>query len=101
MINTQRMTMLLVNLSRLLLSLVLLLSGFVKAVDPVGLSYKLQEYFAAFGIDNIGDGWFLLGASLLSAVEFITGVLLLMGVYVRGVTLLTFLFFLLFTPLTL
>lgn len=101
LINTQRLTMLLVNLSRLLLSLVLLLSGFVKAVDPVGLSYKLQEYFAAFGIDNIGDGWLLLGASLLSAVEFITGVLLLMGVYVRGVTLLTFLFFLLFTPLTL
>lgn len=101
LINTRALTALFVNISRLLLSLVLLFSGFVKAVDPVGLSYKLQEYFVAFGVGDIGDGWFLLGALLLSAAEFAVGVLLLMGVYNRGVTLLTFLFFLFFTPLTL
>ncbi len=101
LINTRALTALFVNISRLLLSLVLLFSGFVKAVDPVGLSYKLQEYLVAFGVGDIGDGWFLLGALLLSAAEFVVGVLLLMGVYNRGVTLLTFLFFLFFTPLTL
>ena len=34
----------LTNISRVLLALVLVLSGFVKAVDPKGTMYKLQEY---------------------------------------------------------
>lgn len=101
LIKTRALTALLVNLSRLLLAAVLLVSGFVKAVDPLGLSYKLQEYFAAFGLDSISDGWFQLAAVLLSAGEFVMGMLLLAGVYKRVSTLLVFLFFLFFTPLTL
>lgn len=101
LINKRALTAWLVNVSRLLLALVLLLSGFVKAVDPMGFSYKLQEYFSAFGADAMSEGWSLLCALLLSAVEFITGVLLMMGVYNRGVTMLAFLFFIFFTPLTL
>lgn len=101
LINKRVLIAWLVNVSRLLLALVLLLSGFVKAVDPMGFSYKLQEYFSAFGVDVMNEGWFLLAALLLSAVEFIMGVLLMMGVYNRGVTMLAFLFFIFFTPLTL
>lgn len=101
LIKTRALTALLVNLSRLLLAAVLLVSGFVKAVDPLGLSYKLQEYFAAFGFDVISDGWFQFAAVLLSAAEFVMGLLLLTGVYSRASTLLVFLFFLFFTPLTL
>lgn len=93
-------TALLVNISRLLLAAVLLVSGFVKAVDPMGLSYKLGDYAAAFGISSIGDGWLLFASTMLSAVEFILGVLLLMGVYKRVVTVLVFIFFLFFTPFT-
>lgn len=93
-------TALLVNISRLLLAAVLLVSGFVKAVDPMGLSYKLGDYAAAFGISSIGDGWLLFASIMLSAVEFILGVLLLMGVYKRVVTVLVFIFFLFFTPFT-
>lgn len=101
LINTRALTALFVNLSRLFLALVLMLSGFVKAVDPMGFSYKLQDYFSAFGIDAVNEGWFLFAALLLSALEFITGLFLLMGVYNRVITLFTFLFFLFFTPFTL
>ncbi|MBR2300522.1 MAG: DoxX family protein [Bacteroidaceae bacterium] len=89
------------NLSRIALAVVLIISGFVKAVDPMGLCYKLEEYLAAFGVESITPGWLMLVAILLCAAEFITGVLLLMGVYRRLVVTVTFLFFLFFTPLTL
>lgn len=93
-------TALAVNIARLLLAAVLLVSGFVKAVDPMGLSYKLGDYAAAFGVVTIDDGWLLFAATMLSAAEFVLGVLLLMGVYKRVVTVLVFLFFLFFTPFT-
>lgn len=91
----------LVNVCRLLLATVLVISGFVKAVDPLGLSYKLREYAAAFGADMIPDDILLCVSMMLCAAEFIMGVMLLTGVYRRVVTLLTFLFFLFFTPFTL
>ena len=47
----------LANLSRLLLGAVLAVSGFVKAVDPKGLFYKLREYTTAFSLDAIPDVW--------------------------------------------
>ncbi len=91
----------LANISRLLLGVVLIVSGFVKAVDPMGLFYKLGDYAVAFGVTTIPDGWMQFFALLLCAAEFVLGVLLLMGIYKRPVTIATFLFFLLFTPFTL
>ena len=46
-----------VNVCRWLLALVLMLSGFLKAVDPVAGVYKLQEYVSAFSLSGISDGW--------------------------------------------
>ncbi len=90
-----------VNLSRLLLGAVLAVSGFVKAVDPKGLFYKLREYTVAFSLDAIPDAWVELASLMLPAAEFVLGVLLVMGVYNRLVTRLVFVVFLLFTPFTL
>lgn len=95
------LTAILTNCARLLLSAVLIVSGFVKAADPAGLCYKLQEYLTVFDIVEISESWVQTGAILLSAVEFITGVMLLMGVYTGVITLLVFIFFLFFTPFTL
>ena len=55
----------LTNISRVLLALVLVLSGFVKAVDPKGTMYKLQEYADAFSIDAFSNEWLLFFAIML------------------------------------
>ena len=35
----------LVNVARILVGLLFIISGLVKANDPLGLSYKMQEFF--------------------------------------------------------
>ena len=91
----------LVNLSRLVLALVLVFSGFVKAVDPKGTMYKLQEYADAFSIELFSADWLLFFAIVLATVEFLIGVFLFLGVYRRTVSMAVFGVFLLFTPFTL
>lgn len=41
----------LVNISRILIGLLFIISGFVKLNDPTGFSYKLDEYFTVFADD--------------------------------------------------
>lgn len=89
------------NICRVLLALVLVLSGFVKAVDPKGTMYKLQEYTDAFSIDVFSNDWLLFFAIILAAGEFLLGLFMLMGAYRRFVAYMVFLVFVLFTPFTL
>ena len=91
----------LTNICRVLLALVMVLSGFVKAVDPQGTMYKLQEYTNAFSIDLFSDEWLLFFAIMLAAVEFLVGVFMFMGVYRKFVAFVVFLVFIVFTPFTL
>ena len=90
----------LMNICRVLLALVLVASGFVKAVDPKGTMYKLQEYLSAFSIDMFSSEWLLLFASILAAGEFLLGIFMLMGVYRHFVASLSFVVILFFTLLT-
>ena len=62
----------------------LLFSGFVKLIDPLGFSYKLQEYFEVFGFD------FLIPFSLLMSIfvilfEMFLGICLILGIHVRKI----------------
>lgn len=92
---------LLTNISRFVLALVLMVSGFVKAVDPMGAMYKLQEYASAFSADVLSDDWLLFFAILQAAVEFLAGLFLFMGIYRKPMAAFVLLMFLLFTPFTL
>lgn len=78
---------LLVKASRTILGLTLMLSGFAKAVDPLGTQYKIDEYLGAVGLSPLAGGWCTLTASImLSAIEFGLGLLLLLAIQQRLVS---------------
>ena len=64
---------------RLLVGLLFIFSGLIKINDPLGFSYKLQEYFEVFHITFL-DGLALYIAVILCALEIILGFALLIGV---------------------
>ena len=91
-----------VNLCRFLLAGLFIFSGFVKAVDPLGTQYKIEDYLSAFGMTDWFPAFFpLLFSVILSTLEFSVGVLLFFGVRKRASTTLAFLMMLVMTPLTL
>ena len=92
----------LVNIARVVLAVVLIFSGFVKAVDPMGTQYKMADYLEALHLaPYVHDAMTLGAAILLSAFEFSLGTFLLLAIRRRTVSLLTLILFLVMTPLTL
>ena len=91
-----------VNIARLLLAVVFILSGFVKAVDPLGTQYKTADYLTAMHLGQYVPDFVTLGfAVLLSALEFVLGVCLLFAIRRRVVSKLVLLLMAVMTPLTL
>ena len=70
----------LVHISRLLVAITFIFSGFVKLVDPLGSTYKFEEYF---GYDVLNMEFLIPYALpfsiLLILVEIMLGVMLLVG----------------------
>ena len=86
----------------MVLAVVLIFSGFVKAVDPMGTQYKLADYLTALHLQMLTPDFLTLGASvILSAIEFGMGICLLFGIRKTMSTTVTLLMMLLLTPLTL
>ncbi len=82
-----RLLQLLLNICRLVVSLTLLLSGYVKAIDPRGTQYKIEDYLSALSLGGLLPEWATLSASvLLSALEFSLGIFLLFAIHRRLVT---------------
>ena len=90
-----------VYICRLLLAVVMMVSGFLKAADPVGSMYKLQEYATIFSLESISDAWLQAIAIAQSAFEFLLGLYLLVGIYRRAVPWLMLISMSLFVPLSL
>lgn len=71
----------LVNACRFLLGATFVFSGFVKAIDPIGTQYKLQDYISAVDMGGIvPDIVTLLASVALSALEFSLGVFVLFAI---------------------
>lgn len=71
---------LLVNIGRILVGVLFVFSGFIKLNDPVGFSYKLQEYFG----ETVLNLEFLIPFALVIAIvlvvfELVLGIMLLIG----------------------
>lgn len=85
--------------SRLLIGVVFIFSGFVKAVDPMGSTYKFIDYFNAFHLSFL-EGLALPLAIVLSAIELVLGVSLLLGFRMKITSWIVLLFMAFFTVLT-
>ena len=75
-------------------------SGFVKAIDPWGLIYKIAEYMAVWGLPQMPRAVLMMQSFSLSAGELALGVLLLCGAMRRAVPLLMAAFMAVMLPLT-
>lgn len=89
-----------VNVSRMIMAATLLFSGFVKANDPMGTVFKLQDYMSAWGMTSMPEVVMLIAALFMVLIEFGLGVYLLFGMRRRIVSVVTLLFMTLMTLLT-
>jgi len=69
-------------ISRIFVGLLFVFSGLIKANDPIGFGYKLQEYWVVFGTDFLMPHSATL-AIVICALEILLGALLLLGFYRR------------------
>ncbi len=102
------------NASRVIVGSIFIVSGLVKANDPIGFSYKLQEYFEdgalayrikewfnmpEFSLEGFGES--ALSVSVLVCIFEITlGILVVLGQRLKGVSVLIVGLMLFFTFLT-
>ncbi len=90
------------NACRFLLAVVFTFSGFIKANDPLGTVYKVQDYLEAWGLLSLKSGALPYVLALAVGVfEFALGIYLLFGIRRRLAPFLTLLVMCFMTPLTL
>ena len=90
------------SIARTLLAITFLFSGFVKAVDPLGTVYKIEDYLKAFG-GVFTDLLPLAGTTAVCLIlaEWLLGWAMLLNVRTQWTSWLCLLFYLVMTPLTL
>jgi uncharacterized membrane protein YphA (DoxX/SURF4 family) len=87
------------TVARVLLGLVFIFSGFVKAVDPLGSMYKFHDYFQAFGMEWMIPVSLYLGF-VLFCLEFILGFSFLFNIKMKFFSWIMLLFMTFFFVLT-
>lgn len=98
---SQRLLKMIVNLCRIIVAVTFIYSGFVKAIDPIGTQYKLQDYLGAIGMAGILPNWTLLAVAVfLAAIEFCIGIFLLFAIQRRLISKLTVAFMAFMTMVT-
>ena len=85
---------------RMIFGSVFVFSGFVKAIDPLGTTYKMQDYLHAMGFMQF-DSLMLICSILMIALEFSIGLSLITGIKIKFFSWCAVLFMLFMTPLTL
>ncbi len=73
-----------IGFSRFFVGFLFIFSGLIKANDPLGFGYKLQEYFEVFHITFFND-YATAIAIFLCGLEIILGAALLLGIYAKKV----------------
>lgn len=89
-----------VAIARILFGITFIFSGFVKAVDPAGFAYKIEDYLISFHLTQFIP-LALTFAIALIVVELLLGVFILLGLYRKATTSIAVLFMSVMTPMTL
>jgi len=89
----------LLTIARVIVGVLFIFSGLVKANDPLGLSYKMQEFFEVWGWNFFND-FTLSFSTLMIAFEIIAGVAVLLGWRMKLFSWLLLLLIIFFTFLT-
>ncbi|MES2776195.1 MAG: BT_3928 family protein [Bacteroidota bacterium] len=88
-----------INIVRFIVGVLFIFSGLVKAIDPLGLSYKMNEFFAKWNWDW-APRFSLTISVVMIAFEIFAGVALLLGWKPKLITRLLLLLIVFFTFLT-
>lgn len=87
---------------RLTLAVVFIFSGFVKAIDPLGSTYKIEDYLFAFGEPFSQFTSLAFAAAIaLSTFELLLGLAFLLRIKLRTTSVLALLLMMVMLPLTL
>lgn len=87
-------------LLRLIIGGVFVFSGFVKAIDPWGTLYKVNDYLGVMSL-SLWPNLVLVGVFGLCALEFVTGIFLLTGCFRRSGVIMAALIMAFMLPLSL
>lgn len=88
------------HFAAVLVGVVFVYSGFVKAVDPLGTVYKIQDYLEVMHLSAL-NCLAIVASFALFTIEFVSGLMLLFGINVRIGLWLVSLMMACMTPLTL
>jgi uncharacterized membrane protein YphA (DoxX/SURF4 family) len=90
---------LLLNAIRIFVGVLFIFSGLIKANDPLGLSYKMQEFFEIWHLDFLNE-YTLAFSILMIAFEIIAGFAVIIGWQFKLFSWMLFLLIIFFTFLT-
>lgn len=86
-------------LIRWLVGLLFIFSGLIKVNDPIGLSYKMQEFFEVWGLHGFNDYTLFLSVAM-NSFEVLAGVAIIIGWKMEWFSWLLLLLIIFFTFLT-
>ena len=89
----------LINIARFIVGVLFIFSGLVKANDPLGLSYKMQEFFEVWNFHWL-DSYTLAFSVIMIVFEIVAGVAILLGWRMKLFSWLLLLLIIFFTFLT-
>lgn len=89
----------LISLARIIVGILFIFSGLVKANDPLGLSYKMQEFFELWGLHGLNSYTLAFSVAMI-AFEIIAGIAVLVGWKMNLFSWLLLLLIIFFTFLT-
>ena len=101
-LKNRKLTYCWINLCRFILAATFIFSGYVKAVDPLGTQYKIEDYLEALGLPGLLPDVLTLALSVgISTLEFSLGILLLLAIQRRFASKATLVFMAAMTIVTL